>query len=136
MNKRILLIIVFGIIAGLSPLSITASADEVMTKLPDGTYVVNTTELCKARGYKSFTPVEVHIKSGKVISVQALPNRETPKYFKIVKTKYIPKFEGLKFSKAQKLADDDVDGCTGATMSAKAVQQNIKMALDYYNKNK
>lgn len=111
-------------------------AQEIMTKQSDGTYVVNTTSLCKARGYKSVTPVEVHIKSGKVVKVAPLPNHETPKYFKIVRTKYLPQYDNLKLSKAKKLATGTIDGCTGATFSAKAVQQNIRMALDYYNKKK
>jgi len=29
-----------------------------------------------------------------------------------------------------------IDGCTGATMSTKALQQNIKAALEYYKKKK
>lgn len=115
----------------------TISADEVMKKQADGTYVVNTKTLCKARGYKSTTPLEVHIKSGKVVKVVALPNQETRSYFAKVKKNLLPKFEGTKVAKAEKLADKaKVDGCTGATFSTQAVQKNVKAALDYYNKNK
>ena len=53
-------------IAALLLLTLTASADNVMKKEADGTYVVNTTTLCKTRGYKGTTPLEVHIKNGKV----------------------------------------------------------------------
>ena len=43
----------------------------------------------------------------------------------------------LKISKAKKLAErTEVDGCTGATFSTKAVQKNIKAAIGYYEKNK
>ena len=38
-------------------LTLASYADDVMTKQADGTYVVNTTTLCQARGYKSTTPV-------------------------------------------------------------------------------
>lgn len=113
----------------------SVSADNVMKKLDDGTCVVNTTEICKARGYKSYTPVEVHIKKGKVVKVVPLSNKETPKYFKMVMKNLLPQYADLKVAKAKKLASGAVDGCTGATMSAKAVQQNIKMALEYYSKN-
>lgn len=113
------------------------SAQGIMKKLPDNTYVVNTSELCQARGFKDKTPIEVYIKSGKVVKIETLQNKETPKYFKIVKSKYIPKFIGLKISNALGLAKEPkCDGCTGATFSAKAIQQNIKSALEYYKKNK
>lgn len=115
----------------------TLSADEVLKKQSDGTYIVNTTTLCKVRGYKSTTPMEVYIKSGKVVKVVALPNQETRQYFAKVKKNLFPKYEGLKLAKAEKLsAKTKVDGCTGATFSTLAVQKNVKAALDYYNKNK
>lgn len=117
--------------------SLCASAQQVMKKLDKNTYVVNTTELCKARGYKSYTPLEVHIRNGKVIDIVALPNRETPKYFHIAKTALFAQYKDKKVAKALAQAKQPkVDGCTGATLSAKALQQNIKAALDYYNKNK
>ena len=38
------------------------TAQDVMKKQSDGTYVVNTTTLAKdVKGYKSTTPVEIHI---------------------------------------------------------------------------
>lgn len=116
--------------------SLAVSAGEIMTKTSDGTYVVNTTEICTVRGYKSTTPLEVYIKSGKVVKVVPLKNKETPKYFKIVASKYIAKFAGLKVKKASETAEAKIDGCTGATMSSKAVQQNIIAALNYYKKHK
>ena len=46
-------------------------------------------------------------------------------------------YNNLKISKAKKLAErTEVDGCTGATFSTKAVQKNIKAAIGYYEKNK
>ena len=129
-----------GISAGDSSLLLRGSRrglEGVMTKQPDGTYVVNTTELCNARGYKSTTPVEVHIKSGKVVKVVPLPHKETPKYYRIAATALFGQFANLKVNKAlEKAESPNVDGCTGATMSAKALQQNIKAALNYYKKNK
>lgn len=117
--------------------AIASYADDVMTKQSDGTYVVNTTTLCQARGYKAVTPVEVYIKGGKVVKVEALKNRETPKYFRMAANALFGQYAGLKVSKALTKAESPkVDGCTGATMSAKALQQNIKAALNYYKKNK
>lgn len=116
-------------------LAVASYADDVMTKQSDGTYVVNTTTLCQARGYQSTTPVEVYIKSGKVVKIVPLKNTETPEYFKKAVKGLLGLFEGLKIAKAQELTEiAKVDGCTGATMSTKALQQNIKAALEYYKK--
>ena len=66
--------------------------DNVMTKLKDGTYVVNTTTLApNVRGYLGATPLEVYIKKNKVVKVVALPNKETPKIFAKVKSAMLPK---------------------------------------------
>ena len=117
--------------------SMGAMADNVMTKLDDGTYVVRTATICNARGYRKATPVEVYIKKGIVVKVVALKNEETVPYFKRVRQSLLPKYANLKVSKAKKLASKTVvDGCTGATFSTSAVQKNIKVALDYYEKHK
>lgn len=69
--------------------------------------------------------------------MEALKNRETPKYFRMAAKALLSQYAGLKISKALTKAESSkVDGCTGATMSAKALQQNIKAALNYYKKNK
>ena len=112
-------------------------ADDVMTKQSDGTYVVRTTTICNARGFRKTTPVEVHIKGNKVQKVVPLKNEESANYFAKVKKFLLPLYDNVKVSKAKKLADQtQVDGCTGATLSTKAVQKNIKAALDYYEKHK
>lgn len=117
--------------------ALTVSADNVMTKQSNGTYVVRTNTICKARGYRKGTPVEVHIKNGNVVKVLALKNEETVPYFARVKQFLLPLYNNLKVSKAKKLTKKtQVDGCTGATYSTKAVQKNISAALDYYEKHK
>lgn len=114
----------------------TIHADNVMTRHADGTTTVRTT-ICNARGYRKATPVEVHFKNGKVQKVVALRNEETVPYFSRVKQFLLPLYNNLKISKAKKLAQrTDIDGCTGATFSTKAVQKNIKAAIDYYEKKK
>ncbi len=117
--------------------TVGAMADNVMKKLDDGTYVVRTTTICNARGYRKATPVDVYIKKGVVVKVVALKNEETVPYFKRVRQSLLPKYSNLKVSKAKKLASKSVvDGCTGATFSTSAVQKNIKAALDYYERHK
>ena len=95
---------------------------QVMYKQADGTYVVNTTSLTpNVKGFKGATPLEVYIKNNKVVKVEALPNRESPKFFDRVK----------QAAKAQ-----TVDGATGATYSSRAVKENVAAAVAYYKKNK
>ena len=75
--------------------------DKVMYKQADGTYVVNTTSLCSnVKGFKGATPVEVYIKNNKVIKVEALPNREGPKFYDKVKQGLFPKFVFSLFHKS------------------------------------
>lgn len=117
--------------------SVAAMAQEkkqeepVMTKEKGGVYVINTTTLSDAKGYKSPTPLKVTVKKDKIESVEALPNQETPKYFRRINEELIPKFVGVKFDET-----DKVDALTGATMSSNAVKANLKAAYEYYKKNK
>lgn len=107
---------------------------EIMTREADGTYVINTTTLCKdVRGYRGNTPLTIHIKRGKIVEVKPLANQETPNFFNRVKQGLLNKWNGMKVSKA---ASAQVDGVTGATYSSKAVKENVKRGVAYYLKNK
>ena len=105
--------------------------EPVMTKEKGGVYIINTTTLCDTKGYKSPTPLKVTIKKDKIESVEALPNMETPKYFRRITDELIPKFAGLKLEECEK-----VDALTGATMSSNAIKANLKAAQEYYKANK
>lgn len=112
-----------------------AQQDKVMYKQADGTYVVNTTTLCSnVKGFKGATPLEVYIKNNKVVRVEALPNRETPKFYDKVKQGLFPKLSDLKLEKAAKA--ESIDGVTGATYTSRAVKENVAAAVAYYKKNK
>lgn len=116
--------------------SVVAMADDVMTKKGD-TIVVNTTTLCDAKGYKGTTPVEVYFLKGRIVKIVPLKNMESKNFFKRVVSGYLPQFKNLKVAKAKKLASQDaVDGVTGATFSAKALQSNIFCAIKYYEGKK
>ena len=111
-----------------------ASAQEVMKKLEDGTYVVNTTTLAEdVKGYQGTTPVEIHIKKDVIVQVVPLKNMETPKFFTRVKREMLVKYETLS---VKKFAQTKVDGVTGATLSSNAVKENVNRGVDYYLKNK
>ena len=107
--------------------------DGVITK-QDGMYVVNTTTLAKdVRGYRGTTPLKIYIKKNKIERIEALKNRETPEYFEEVEAVMLPKWKGLTVKKA---LQTEADGVTGATFSSKAVRENVKRGLEYYQKNR
>ena len=105
-----------------------------LTKEADGTFVVNTTTLGKGvKGYKSATPLKIYIKKDKIQKIEALPNKETPNFFKKVDNAILPKWNGKSVKAALKMK---VDAVTGATLSSNAVKENVKLGLEYYQKNK
>ena len=113
---------------------VTASAQDVMRKEKDGTYIVNTTTLAAdVEGYNGPTPVEVYIKKNKIVKVVPLKSQEGPKYVAKVKKDMLPKYEQMNVKKG---TVQDVDAVTGATFTSKAVQENISRAVDYYKKHK
>lgn len=113
---------------------VTASAQDVMRKEKDGTYVVNTTTLAQdVEGYNGTTPVEVYIKKNKIVKVVPLKSQEGPKYVAKVKKDMLPKYEQMNVKKG---VVPEVDAVTGATFTSKAVQENIRRAVAYYKKHK
>lgn len=120
--------------AAVSAAAIARPADSgPMTKSADGTYIVDTSAICDAKGYKGATPLLVYIKDDKVVNVEPLANNETPSYFRRLKKDFMQLWNGHTVAEA---ADLDVNCRTGATYSAKAVKQNIDAALEYYKAHK
>ena len=100
---------------------VTASAQDVMRKEKDGTYIVNTTTLAQdVEGYNGPTPVEVHIKKNKIVKVVPLKSQEGPKYVAKVKKDMLPKYENVKIAKNK---GAEVDGVTGATFTSDAIKR-------------
>ena len=107
--------------------------DDTMVK-ENGTYIVNTTTLGKdVMGYNGPTPLKVYIKSGKIQKIEFLQNDETPKYWKAAVEHLKNKWDGMTLKDAK---TKEVDGRTGATYSSDAVKKNVKLAVEYYEKNK
>lgn len=107
--------------------------EKVMVK-ENGTYVVNTTEIGKdIMGYQSPTPLKVYIKSNKIQKIEFLPNEETPKYWNAASKHMLNKWDGMTVKDAK---TKEVDGRTGATFSCDAIKKNVKLAVEYYEKNK
>ena len=116
------------------PLMSAGKADDsVMTK-SGGVYVVNTTTLGKkVSGYVGATPLKVYIEKNKITRVELLSNQETPKYNAMIKRKMLPQYVG---KTVKELKEGNVDGVTGATFTSNAVKENVRLAVEYYNKNK
>ena len=107
--------------------------DNIVTK-EGGMTVVNTTTLAKdVVGYNDITPVKIYIKGNKIEKIEALPNDETPRYFAKVKKNLLDKWNGMTVTKAQTA---QVDVVTGATLSSKAVIENVRRGLKYFKNRK
>ena len=120
--------------ASVSTVLMSAMPDDgIMTK-ENGMYVVNTTSLATdVEGYEGATPLKIYIKRNKIEKIEALRNNETPKYWAMIKKRLLDKWNGMTVKQA---ATVEVDGVTGATFSSKAVKENVRRGVNYYNNNK
>ena len=111
----------------------TRMEEQVMTVQKDGSYVVNTTTLSKeVKGYKGTTPLKITVKDDIITAITPLRNRETAEYFQQAQAA-LQQWVGKGVSEAQTL---QVDGVTGATLSFDALKENVRLGLEYYQKNK
>lgn len=109
------------------------TGDKVMTK-ENGVYIVNTTTLSQdVIGYNGTTPLKIYIKDDKIQKIEALPNDETPRFFEMVKSGLLNKWNGMTVKQA---SSAKVDAVTGATYSSNAVKENVRLGLEYYKKHK
>lgn len=132
-NNMKKIVLVCAALVALIVLTSAKKKDGVMTK-ENGVYVVNTTELGKnVDGYIGPTPLKVYICKNKIEKIEFLPNQETPKYWNAAKMHLQNKWDGMKVSEVKTA---QVDGRTGATFSCNAVKENVRLAVEYYEKNK
>lgn len=95
----------------------------------DGAYLINTTALCAdVYGFKGRVPLLITVKGNVVQGIEALPNRETPRYMRMAAA-LLNEWNGKKVKDA--LAQE-VDGVTGATFTSKAIKANVSRGLEYY----
>ena len=128
MKKRLLSVLMLAVAC------VAANAQDIMKKEKDGTYIVNTTTLGQdVEGYNGPTPVEVHIKKNKIVKVVPLKTMDGPKYVAMVKKGMLNKYEGMNVKKGTVA---EVDAVTGATFTSKAMQENIKRAVEYYKSHR
>lgn len=105
---------------------------EPMAVLEDGSVQLNTTELGKdIVGYGGIVPLEITLQDGRVKSIRALANSESPDFFKEASA-LLSKWNGKTIEDAQKMK---VDAVSGATFSSKAIIGNVQRGLQYAAKN-
>lgn len=80
-------------------------------------------------GYEDVTPLRICILKDKIVKIDALPNKETPAYFVIIKEEHFPKWIGMNI---RKLSPASVDAVSGATWTSDAITENVKRGVDYY----
>lgn len=90
---------------------------------------INTTSLASdVRGYVGPTPVEITIIDGIVKEVKALTNQETPAFFEmVVNSGLLDKWNGKTVEEAKGL---HVDAVSGATITSKALIENVRRGLE------
>ena len=105
---------------------------EALAVLEDGTMRLNTTELGKdIIGYGGTVPLEITLEDGKIKSIKALANSETPRFFKAASA-LLSEWDGRTVEEALKI---QVNGVSGATFSSKAIIENVQRGLQYVAKN-
>ena len=106
----------------------TVQKNDTLEMTPDGAFVVNTKPLAKdVQGYGGPVPLKIHIKDGKVTTVEAEPNAESPDFFNRAK-ELLNHWQNKSVDEA--LAEE-VDAVSGATFSSKAIIANMQRGLAY-----
>ena len=105
-----------------------ALKNDTLEVTPDGVFVVNTKPLAKdVQGYGGPVPLKIHIKDGRVATVEAEPNAESPDFFNRAK-ELLNHWQNKSVDEA--LAEE-VDAVSGATFSSKAIIANMQRGLAY-----
>lgn len=121
-----------ALLTGGSLLGHRISHQHTVNQAPDstasGVTVINTTEAGKdIAGYGGAVPLEIYLTDGRIDSVRALPNRETPRFFRrVVEAGLLDSWNGI--TPAEAVAKE-VDAVSGATYSSEAVKGNVRAGL-------
>jgi len=95
-----------------------------------GVVVLSTDLAPEVRGFNGHVPVAVALDmSGRVVGAQVLPSGETPGYVrKIYAPEFAAQFVGKLYSEPMSLGRG-VDGVTGATVTASAVTEGVRLTV-------
>ncbi len=97
--------------------------------------IINTTDLGKdISGYGGPVPLEIYVSDGKIDSIVALPNSESPKFFGRLQSAGLTRsWDGMTLAEA---ASMDVDAVTGSTYSSNAFIANVRAGAAFAEGNK
>ena len=105
-----------------------ALKNDTLEMTPDGAFVVNTKPLAKdVQGYGGPVPLKIHIKDGRVATVEAEPNAESPDFFNRAK-ELLNHWQNKSVDEAM---SEEVDAVSGATFSSRAIIANMQRGLAY-----
>lgn len=95
-----------------------------------GILTINTTIIGEnINGYAAQTPVLIKVQDGRIKSIEALDNRETPHFLKtVLASGFLERLNGMTLSEA---ISTRIDGVTGATYTSNALIKNIQTGLNY-----
>lgn len=98
---------------------------------PDGSVIIHTSGLPGTiSGYAGPVPLDIFITDGKISEIKALPNAETPSFFKRAE-ELLSKWNGMTPEDALEV---NVDAVSGATYSSSAIISNVNAGLAHYQK--
>lgn len=107
---------------------ITTETSDTISLTDDGVVVIHTAPLCDAMGYAGTVPLEFQVDDGRISSIKALPNVETPSFFRRASAL----FESWIGLTPEEAMDLQVDAVSGATYSSAAITANMTAGLEYY----
>lgn len=92
--------------------------------------IINTTEIGKdIAGYAGTVPLNIYVTDGRIDSVVALPNSESPKFFQRLESEGLTSsWNGKTLKEAETM---EVDAVTGATYSSNAYIANVRAGAAY-----
>ena len=126
MVKRLFLI--------LTLIAATAATTSPVKKHADGSVTIDTSTLKTVEGYMGPTPLVVHVDAqGLVSRIEALPNEETPAYWRLAMEGLSKAWNGVPADEAVKL---EVDAVSGATFSSDAIISNVRAGITCYLESK
>lgn len=132
LNKIISLLTIFALASTLNASAKTTTHKKNKSNSAKTEQVIYTGEIAKKIiGYQGTTPLNITIKNGKILKIEALPNKEDPQYMRRAVAKVFPQYEGLTVEQAIKVKPD---AATGATYTSEALIKNIQMALQNIKK--
>jgi len=108
--------------------TVAAVADTVPTLRTSGdTLIVNTAYIGRdIEGYAGQVPMELSVKDGRVVKVEAMDNSETPSFFEEAIGGLAKQWDGMTVAEA---LEKQVDAVSGATYSSNAIIGNVRLAL-------